>query len=89
MIPGYQFPGHSIWTIWNPLSQFCTNFISLLNLNHVSVHFLSFREEKEGRQMISNYLHNTNTIALVMEWSNGSAVKCLLRENERGKYNQC
>ena len=79
MIPGYQFPGHSIWTIWNPLSQFCTNFISLLNLNHVSAHFLSFREEKEGRQMISNYLHNT-TIALVMGWSNGSAVKCLLRK---------
>ena len=88
MIPGYQFPGHSIWTIWNPLSQFCTNFISLLNLNHVSAHFLSFREGREGRQMISNYLHNT-TIALVMGWSNGSAVKCLLRENERGKYNQC
>ena len=88
MIPGDKFPGHSTRTIWNPLSQFCTNFISLLNLNNVSAHFLSFGEGKEGRQMISNYLHNT-TIALVMAWSNGSVVKCLLRENERGKYNQC
>ena len=58
------------------------------NLNHVKAHFLSLREGREGRQMISNYLHNT-TIALVMGWSNGSAVKCLLRKNERGKYNQC
>ena len=58
------------------------------NLNHVKAHFLSLREGREGRQMISNYLRNT-TIALVMGWSNGSAVKCLLRKNERGKYNQC
>ena len=72
-------------TLW---ANFVPTFISLLNLNHVTAHFLSLREGKEGRQMISNYLHNT-TIALVMGWSNGSAVKCLLRKNERGKYNQC
>ena len=53
------------------------------NLNHVKAHFLSLREGREGRQMISNYLHNT-TIALVMAWSNGSVVKCLFGEMREG-----
>ena len=58
------------------------------NLNHVKAHFLSLREGREGRQMISNYLHNT-TIALVMGWSNGSVVKFLLRVKEKVKNKQC
>ena len=37
-ILGFQFPGHSNWTMCKPLSTFCTNFNSLFNLNPGSSH---------------------------------------------------
>ena len=37
-ILGFQFPGHSNWTMFKPLSTFCTNFNSLFNLNPGSSH---------------------------------------------------
>ena len=37
-ILGFQFPGHSNWTMCKPLSTFCTNFNSLFNLNTGSSH---------------------------------------------------
>ena len=37
-ILGFQFPGHSNWTMCKPLSTFCTNINSLFNLNPDSSH---------------------------------------------------